>query len=221
VPELQLHLAEEPFVLWRQTERELESGDLPPPYWAFAWPGGQALARYLLDRPGLVCGRSVLDLGSGSGLVAIAAARAGAGEVTAAEVDPLALAAIAVNAEANRVRIRVVASDPLEGHGGGVDLALAGDLFYEPPLAERVMGFLERAVARGSAVLVGDPGREHLPKARFEVLAAYEVPVPLGLEDRAVKVASVLRPLVAGTRESSADPTRTTTRLRITEVSPI
>ena len=195
VPELRLHLADEAFGLWKQTETELGSAEVPPPYWAFAWPGGQALARYLLDDPVLARDRRVLDLGSGSGLVAIAAARAGAREVTASELDVLAQAAIALNAEANGVKVQVTAEDVFERDGEGADLVLAGDLFYEQPLADRVMDFLERASARGSTVLAGDPGREYLRRPRFEALASYEVPVPLGLEDRAVKVATVLRPL--------------------------
>jgi predicted nicotinamide N-methyase len=199
VPELRLHLAEDAFGLWRRTEVEAGHPGLPPPYWAFAWPGGQALARYLLDNPALVRGRSVFDLGSGSGLVAIAAARAGARAVSASEVDVFALAAIGLNADANGVRITRSLGDAVDGDGSEADLVLAGDLFYERPMAERVMRFIERAQARGADVLIGDPGREYLPRPRFVALATYEVAVPPGLEDRDVKVTNVWRP-AASTR---------------------
>jgi predicted nicotinamide N-methyase len=195
VPELRLHLADEAFGLWKRTEEEVGHPGVPPPYWAFAWPGGQALARYLLDNPALVRGRSVFDLGSGSGLVAIAAARAGADTVTAAEVDMYALAAIGLNAEVNGVRITCSLGDAVDGDGGEADVVLAGDLFYEGPMAGRVMSFLERAQARGADVLVGDPGREYLPRPRFVPLATYDVAVPPGLEDRDMKVTFVWRPV--------------------------
>jgi predicted nicotinamide N-methyase len=194
VPELRLHLAEEPLGLWKKTTKELRKPGLQPPYWAFAWAGGQALARYLLDNPGLVRGRRVFDLGSGSGLVAIASARAGAAAVTASDVDPLAVAAIGLNAEANGVSVAVVSEDLVEEESVAAELVLAGDLFYEKPMAGRVMRFLERASAHGATVLVGDPGREYLPRVRFEALATYEIPVPPGLEDRPVKRTSVWRP---------------------------
>lgn len=194
VPELRLHLAEDPFWLWRRTEEQAGHPGLPPPYWAFAWPGGQALARYLLDDPELVRGRRVLDVGSGSGLVAIAAARAGAASVVATDVDALAVAAVSLNAEANDVSVVSLLADGLRGEGSGVDLVLAGDLFYERPMAERVLAFLEAAHASGAGVLVGDPGREYLPQTRFEPLASYEVAVPAGLEDRAVKLTTVWQP---------------------------
>jgi predicted nicotinamide N-methyase len=197
VPELRLHLAEDAFGLWKRTEEEFGHPGVPPPYWAFAWPGGQALARYLLDNPAPVRGRRVFDLGSGSGLVAIAAARAGARMVTAAEVDVFALAAIGLNAEVNGVHVACSPGDAVERDGTDADLVLAGDLFYERPMADRVMRFLERAQARGADVLVGDPGREYLPRRRFTALATYEVAVPPGLEDRDLKLTSVLRPAAA------------------------
>jgi predicted nicotinamide N-methyase len=197
VPELRLHLTEDAFGLWKRTEEEVGHPGVPPPYWAFAWPGGQGLARYLLDNPALVRGRSVFDLGSGSGLVAIAAAQAGAARVTASEVDVFALAAIGLNAGVNGVSIACAPGDAVDGHGIEADLVLAGDIFYERPLAERVMRFLERAQARGADVLVGDPGREYLPRPRFVPLATYEVAVPPGLEDRDVKVTNVWRPASA------------------------
>jgi predicted nicotinamide N-methyase len=209
VPELRLHLADEPFGLWKKTEEELGIPGSPPPYWAFAWAGGQALARYLLDNAELVRGRRVFDLGSGSGLVAIAAACAGAAEVTASDLDAMAVAAIGLNAEANGVSVAVLSEDVVDGEGVTADLVLAGDLFYEKPMARRVMRFLERAVDRGAAVLIGDPGRKYLPRLRFEALATYEVPVPAGLEDRQVKRTHVWRPVcTAGSRQPPASKLR-------------
>jgi predicted nicotinamide N-methyase len=207
VPEVQLHLAEDPFGLWKRTEEELGHPGIPPPYWAFAWPGGQALARYLLDHPALVRGRSVLDLGSGSGLVAIAAARAGAASVRASDVDVFAIAAIGMNAEVNQVSIACSPGDVFAGAGAEADVILAGDLFYEKPMAAQVLSFLERAESRGADVLAGDPGRDYLPGQRFETLAKYEIAVPPGLEDRELKVTRVLRPLRH--RQSCPEPVRT------------
>jgi predicted nicotinamide N-methyase len=193
VEEIRLHLAGDALGLWQRTEDERGAGQ-PPPFWAFAWPGGQALARYLLDRPGLVAGRSVLDLGSGSGLVAIAAAMAGAAAVVASEIDALAVAAIRLNARANGVPVPVVAGDVLDGDGDGVQVVLAGDVWYSRELAERVLGFLERATARGASVLAGDIGRAFLPRHRFRVLDARDVPVLADLEDASVKRTMVWAP---------------------------
>jgi len=193
VPEIRLHLADEAFGLWERTQEELGSKDLPPPFWAFAWAGGQALARHVLDHPRLVRGRTILDLASGSGLVAIAAAMAGAGAVTASDVDRLAVAAIALNAEANGVAVAVRLEDVLDGDGTGAEVVLAGDVFYERPMAERVLAFLARARARGADVLVGDPGRAHLPSPRLEALATYDVPVARPLEDSELKRTTVWR----------------------------
>jgi predicted nicotinamide N-methyase len=194
VPELRLHIAGEAFGLWTRTEELLGRTGLPPPFWAFAWAGGQALARYLLDHPDLVAGRSVFDLASGSGLVAIAAAFAGAAAVTASEVDQLAAAAIALNAEANDVVVSCARGDALDGDGAGAEVVLAGDVFYERPMADRVLPFLERARARGATVLIGDPGRTYLPRTRFEALATYEVPVPRAIEGADVKQTTVWQP---------------------------
>jgi len=194
VPEVRLHLADEAFGLWGRTEEEAGQADLPPPFWAFAWAGGQAVARHVLDHPDLVAGRSVLDLASGSGLVAIAAARAGAAAVTVSEVDRFALAAIALNAEANGVTLAGTLGDVLEGDGGAARVVLAGDVFYEQPMAGRVLPFLERAAARGAVVLVGDPGRAHLPRHRLEALATYEVEGTLAVEGADVMRATVWRP---------------------------
>jgi predicted nicotinamide N-methyase len=193
VEEIRLHLAGDALGLWQRTEDERGAGQ-PPPFWAFAWPGGQALARYLLDRPGLVAGRSVLDLGSGSGLVAIAAALAGAAAVTASEIDALAVAAIRLNARANGVPVPVIAGDVLDGDGDGAQVVMAGDVWYSRELAGRVLGFLERATARGASVLAGDIGRAFLPRHRFRVLDARDVPVLADLEDASVKRTMVWAP---------------------------
>jgi predicted nicotinamide N-methyase len=194
VAEIRLHLAGDVLGLWQRTEDEF-GADQPPPFWAFAWPGGQALARYVLDHPGLVAGRSVLDLGSGSGLVAIAAARAGAATVVASEVDPLAVAAIGLNARANRVPALSVVGDVLDGDGTGAEVVLVGDVWYSRPLAERVLGFLDRVMAGGASVLTGDIGRAFLPRDRFRVLDARDIPVMAGLEDSGVKRTMVWEPI--------------------------
>lgn len=194
MPEVRLHLAEDVFGLWTKTREELGGGDVPPPFWAFAWAGGQALARYVLDHPELVAGRSVFDLASGSGLVAIAAALAGAASVTASDVDRFAVAAVALNAAANRVEVAGTLVDGLDGDGAGAQVVLAGDVFYERGMADRVLAFLRRAAARGASVLVGDPGRDYLPRALFQALATYQVPMAPGLEDRDVKRTTVWRP---------------------------
>ena len=199
VPELRLWLAEDAFTLWEQTERELGRTELPPPFWAFAWAGGQALARHVLDHPHLVAGRRVLDLAAGSGLVAVAAARAGAAAVTAAEVDPLAVAAIGLNARANGVAVTALLADLLADllaeqlPGPGPEVVLAGDVFYERSMAERVLRFLDRARGAGASVLVGDPGRTYLPRDRLRAVATCQVPVPAALEDAEVKQATVWR----------------------------
>jgi predicted nicotinamide N-methyase len=186
VPEIVLHQAAEPISAWEHTEEALGRAGLPPPYWAFAWPGGQALARYLLGHPGAVQGRRVLDIAAGSGLAAIAAALAGAADVVAWDVDPLAVAAIALNAAANGVPVTARVADLLAaGDDGwpGADVVLAADAFYQRELAERVMGFAGRARAAGAAVLAADPGRAYLPRSRLTSLASYDVPGVAALED--------------------------------------
>ncbi|MCP2257596.1 putative nicotinamide N-methyase [Streptoalloteichus tenebrarius] len=193
VPEVRVHLAEDAIALWEATERECGRSGLPPPFWAFAWAGGQALARYVLDHPELVRGRRVLDLASGCGLVAVAAALVGAAEVTANDVDTWAEAAIGLNAEVNGVSVRVVLADVLGGDAGGAQVVLAGDVFYDRAMAARVLPFLERARAAGAEVVVGDPGRAHLPRDRFVEVARYGVPVPRDLEGVDVKPTRVLR----------------------------
>jgi predicted nicotinamide N-methyase len=191
VPEIRLFLAAEALSLWEETERELGETDQPPPFWAFAWPGGQALARYILDHRDLVAGRSVLDLGSGSGLTAIAAALAGASVVVASEPDLFAVAAIGLNASANGVVIAVTA-DVLDGSGEEADVVLAADVCYEQGMAARVIGLLDRARNRGACILLGDPGRAFLPRQLLRELDAYDVPVLADLENAPVKRVMVL-----------------------------
>jgi len=190
VPEIRLNLASEIVPLWRKTEEELAAEGAPPPYWAFAWAGGQALARYILDT-GLALPR-VLDFGSGSGLVAIAAAKAGAGHVLAADIDPFAAAAIAFNAAQNGVLIHVTQDDVI-GQDGGWQAILIGDMCYERPLAERLMAWLTMRVCGGALVLLGDPGRTYFPKIGVEKLATYNVPTTRELEDRDMRETSVYR----------------------------
>lgn len=193
VPEIRLHLADEALDLWRRTEEELDRMGLPPPYWAFAWAGGQALARYILDNPERVAGRRVLDFASGSGIVAIAAARAGAAAVVATDIDAFSLAAISLNAAANDVAVTASGADVLSTGAAGYDVVLAGDVFYEKPMADRVEPFLRQAQAAGALVLFGDPGRSYIPKAGVEAIATYEVPVTRALEDSEVKRTRVWR----------------------------
>jgi len=189
-PELVLHVADEATELWQKTEEELGEIGLPPPFWAFAWAGGQALARYILDHPETVRGRRVLDFASGSGLVAIAAMKAGAAEVTACDIDPFAIAAMGLNAEANGVPITPIRAD-LVGQDGDWDAVLAGDICYERDLARRVTEWLSALSKRGATVLIGDPGRSYLPKEQLEELAVYEVPVTRSLEDSDIKRSKV------------------------------
>jgi predicted nicotinamide N-methyase len=191
-PEIALHVAEEATALWQKTEEELAVIGLPPPFWAFAWAGGQALARHLIDHPGIVAGRRVLDFASGSGLVAIAAAKAGAASVEACDIDAFAAAAIGLNAAANGVTVTPRCED-LIGRDEGWDVVCAGDVCYEREMAERVVDWLAGLTARGATVLIGDPGRSYLPKARLAAIATYEVPVTRALEDAEIKRSSVWR----------------------------
>lgn len=193
VPEIRLHLAEESLPIWQKTEEELGEMNVPPPYWAFAWAGGQALARYLLDTPAVVAGKTVLDLGAGSGLTALAALHAGAVSVLASDIDALALAAIAANAELNGKSVAVTSDDLLARPPDGYDVVLVGDLFYERILADRVLAFIEGAAAGGATVLIGDPRRSYFPTDRFERVADYQVPVTRELEDAEIKRTSVWR----------------------------
>jgi len=179
VPEITLLQADEPIALWEQTEAG--GVERPPPFWAFAWAGGQALARHVLDHPELVAGRSVLDLATGSGLVAVAAARAGARPVTANDIDPFSLAATEANAEANGVQVRTLEADLLDTDDR-YGVVLAGDVFYSRDMAGRMVPFLRRAAGRGCLVLVGDPGRAYVPADAMRKVASYDVPVVESLE---------------------------------------
>jgi predicted nicotinamide N-methyase len=189
LPEIRLHQAGDPISMWQRTEQAAGRDDLEPPFWAFPWAGGQALARYLLDHQETVLGRRVIDVASGSGLVAIAAAKAGAGTVTAYDTDPLAAAAIGLNAAANGVTIQAVCADILSEDGPpspGADLVLVADAFYERDLASQVTEFLGRCRDEGVDVLVGDLGRRYLPYSRLTALASYDVPGLGALESRDV-----------------------------------
>ncbi len=191
VPEIVLHLADEAHALWLKTEEELEQIGLPPPFWAFAWAGGQGLARYILDHPEIVAGRKVLDLACGSGLVAIAAAKAGAASVAAYDIDVFCAAAVDLNAAANGVAVEFIEGDVTrdETLAGRVpfDIILAGDIAYQKDMAEHLFGWLSVRQAEGAAVLIGDPGRAYLPKTGLMKLAEYQVPVTRDLEDAEVK----------------------------------
>jgi predicted nicotinamide N-methyase len=190
-PELVLHLADEITPIWRLTEEALAEIGLPPPFWAFAWAGGQALARYILDNPAIVSGKRVIDFASGSGLVAIAAMKAGAASVLAADIDVFCEAAIGVNADANGVTVAFTEVDLLGAPPPAADVLLAGDICYERPMAEAVMAWLSQGRAAGATVLIGDPGRTYFPKDGLEKLAEYQVATTRELEDMAVKRTSV------------------------------
>lgn len=189
-PEISLYLADEATELWQKTEEELGEIGLPPPFWAFAWAGGQALARYILDHPEIVAGKNILDFASGSGLVAIAAAKAGANIVEACDIDEFSAEAIALNAEANGVDVQIFCGN-LIGIDRGWDVVLAADVSYERDMAERVTNWLDRLRQSGTHVLIGDPGRSYLAKDRLEALETYRVPVTRALEDSEIKQTSV------------------------------
>ena len=194
VPKIRLYQASDPISLWQRTEATSGRTGLDPPFWAFAWAGGQALARYLLDHPELARGRDVIDIASGSGLVAIAAAMAGAAAVTAYDIDPLATEAIEVNAAANRVRVRAVCDDVLDRDDlppPGTGLVLVADAFYQRDLAARVMRFAGRGQARGAVVLAADFGRAYLPRDRLTPLTSYDVPGQRVTEDSDTKRTTV------------------------------
>lgn len=176
LPEIRFYTAHPGSGLWRLTARPDDNTDAAPPYWAYQWPGGIALARHLLDMPELVAGLSVLDLGAGCGIVGIAAAKAGARQVTAAEIDPNAVVALGLNAALNEVDIAALPGDIIAGPPPAVDLVAVGDLFYDKALARRVTAFLDLCLAAGIGVIVGDPGRVHLPRSRLRLLAEYPVP---------------------------------------------
>jgi predicted nicotinamide N-methyase len=192
VPELSLFLADDAVSLWELTEEQLGELGLPPPFWAFAWAGGQALARYVLDHAEVVRGKSVLDVASGSGLVAIAAMKAGATSALAVDIDAFAAHAAVLNAALNDVRVATSDVDPV-GRPTDADVILVGDLFYDRDLAPRVLAWLIEQQAAGKTVLIGDPGRTYLPRDKLEQIAAYDIPVTRALEDAEVKRAAVWR----------------------------
>lgn len=189
VPEVSLHLAQDAIIFWARLEAEAKTGT-PPPFWATAWAGGQALARHLLDNPSITEGKRVLDIGSGSGLVAIAAAKAGAAKVVANDIDPGAIAAISVNAEANEVEVQPWFGDILRGDITDFDVVIIGDVLYEPGIAEDMLRILRAQAATGAVVLVGDPGRGHLPSFELRLLATYPM-VDAAFTDAELKNASV------------------------------
>ena len=203
-PEMRLQLADEAVPLWRKTEESLSELGLPPPFWAFAWAGGQALARYVLDRPELVRAKRALDFASGSGLVAIAAALAGGTQVEASEIDPFAQAAIALNAAANGVSVDVLAEDVI-GQDRGWDVVLAGDVAYERDMAAAAFAWLEGLARRGALVLVGDPRRSYLALDRLECVAEYSVPTSRALEDAEIKRTGVFVFKAAREKRESRD----------------
>lgn len=188
VPELRLHLADEMTRIWELTEAELGAQGVDPPFWAFAWAGGQAVARHLLDTPAEVEDRTVLDLATGSGLVALAALLAGARHATAVDLDPVAAAAARLNAAANGLadRLTVTVGDLTAGAPPTVDVVLAGDVCYDRDMTAAVLPWLRRARAAGTRVLLGDPGRAYLPSQGLRRVAEYDVPTTADLEGREV-----------------------------------
>jgi predicted nicotinamide N-methyase len=191
VPEIALHLATEITPIWQATETWLREANIEPPFWAFAWPGGQALAREVLDRPAAVRGRRVLDFAAGCGIAAIAAAMGGAASVEAAELDPLALAAVRLNAALNHVEIATDAGDVV-GSACRWDVILAGDVCYEAPMTLHILPWLRR-MACEAAVWLADPGRAYLPREGLEPLARHAVPTSMELEDRTERLVSIAR----------------------------
>ena len=209
VPDIRLYQASDPISLWQRTELTSGRTGLEPPFWAFAWAGGLALARYLLDHPETVRGRHAIDIASGSGLVAIAAAKAGAAAVTAYDIDPVAAVAIRMNAAANGATVLAVCADVLDQDNlsaCGADLVLVADAFYQPELAGKVVRFAERGHARGAAVLVGDFGRDHLPRDRLTPLASYDVPGQAMLEGGDIKRTTIWALLGRPATAASAEP---------------
>lgn len=192
VPEIRLHLADEAHDLWHRTENELQESGLEPPFWAFAWAGGQGLARHVLDHPACVCGKSVLDFATGSGLVAIAAHISGAAEVLAADIDPFSADAVALNAKLNDTPMQHTAEN-LVGKDDGWEVILAGDVFYDRAMADVIVPWFDALVTRGADILIGDPGRSYLPKHRLERLSEHQVEVTRALEDQDVRKTTVWR----------------------------
>lgn len=188
---LRLYQADALTPLWEATEQDLDAVNLAPPFWAFAWAGGQALARYILDNPESVRNKRVLDLASGSGLVAIAAGMAGAADVAANDIDPICEAAVMLNAELNGVSVRYIAGNLIEGEAPDVDVVLAADVFYELRPAQKFMAFLKGCNEAGALILAGDPGRTYFPRPEFRQLAQYTVETTTEIENQAIRTAGV------------------------------
>ena len=193
VPEIRLRLAHEAIPIWQNTEEELGYIGLSPPFWAFAWAGGQALARFILDNPNLVKAKSCVDLASGSGLVGIAAAKAGASNILAVDIDDFAISAIAINAAGNNVELTCSGENLLDGNWPDTEFVLIGDLFYEKTTAQKALNWAQKAQEKGVEVLVGDPNRAYFPTYLFEKLHEYSVPVSRELEDSEIKRTAVWR----------------------------
>lgn len=193
IPELKLHLATEMTPIWQATQGDMDDAGLPPPFWAFCWPGGQALTRLILDQPHWVAGKRVLDFAAGSGISGIAAARMRASRVSAAEIDAYAAAAIALNAELNAVKVSVITEDIVGRMDLGVDIVLAGDVCYERPMAEQAFAWFGALANQGVTILMGDPGRSYLPTQGLTEIAHYQVPTSVDLEDKAMRLTSVWR----------------------------
>lgn len=189
VPEFRLWLATEYVPIWQATETWLEEQNIDPPYWAFCWPGGQAVARYLLDHPTLVEGKRVIDFAAGSGVSSMAAAKAGAASVVANDIDSLSLVAARLNAAANGLAIETSGEDWLAGPDGApdADVVIAGDVCYEREMSARALAWLRSHAARGRLVLLGDPGRNYFSAQGLEELARYEIPTSLQLENRGMR----------------------------------
>jgi predicted nicotinamide N-methyase len=193
VPEIKLYLAREIDPLWRMTEEVFQTKNIPPPFWAFAWPGGQALARYILDHPQLVAGKRVFDFASGSGLVALAAKMAGAAEVTANDIDPVAIVALTLNAKSNDLVLTASHKNMINAPMEGYDIILAGDFCYEWPMAGYAIDWMRVQVSVGLGVYFADPGRPHAPLSGIEECANYRVPTSRDLEDSDQKIVKVFR----------------------------
>ncbi|MDD3371401.1 MAG: methyltransferase [Alphaproteobacteria bacterium] len=193
VPELRLHLATEVMPLWQKTEEALREDGVQPPFWAFAWPGGQGVARYILDNPEIVAGRRVLDLASGSGLIAIAAMKAGAKSAMAVDIDRLALEACGLNAGLNAVSIRTCEQIDFARPYRNADAIFAGDICYQQAMSTTLLRWLRICVEADIPVLIGDPGRAYVPERGLQKLASYEVPTSRDLEDKDVRTATVWR----------------------------
>ncbi|OYW81204.1 MAG: nicotinamide N-methylase [Asticcacaulis sp. 32-58-5] len=193
VPQIALYQADDSTTLWQMTEDDLAQNQLPPPFWAFAWPGGQALAKYLLENPEILAGKRVLDLACGSGLVGIAAYKAGATQVICNDIDPYCEAAVHLNAHLNDCRIEFVGGDLLTAGLPDVEVILAGDIAYEKPMAEAMLTVLRIAVGEGKSVYIGDPHRTYFPKSGLVRCADYEITTSADIEDKPVKPATVWR----------------------------